>query len=181
MVLIRSSHYIHSLAALKTLHQDFWIARNTTSPLKARSPFPMSSSYPEKPVSMLIPDFVALNSETNPSGPFYIYAKPDPSNDIVTISNFEFNRATRRAAQILRPNRRGLDGEVVALIALSDTVLYQAIVVGLINANLILRIIQISTSVLKKSPFSLRSTQIWVLNSGLRFRTIRVHSPPIVR
>ncbi|KAJ6617577.1 putative aminoadipate reductase [Mycena sp. CBHHK59/15] len=87
--------------------------------------------------SMLIPDVVALNCKLNTTRPFYIYAKPDSTSDTATITHLEFGRATHRAAQILRPNREGSDGQVVALIALSDTVLYQAVVVGLITANFI--------------------------------------------
>ncbi|KAJ7466248.1 putative aminoadipate reductase [Mycena galericulata] len=85
---------------------------------------------------MLIPDVVDLNCRTNPSGPFYIYAKPN-SSDIVTITHLEFSRASHRAANILRPNGEGPAGQAVALIALSDTVLYHAVLVGLITANLI--------------------------------------------
>ncbi|KAJ6568452.1 hypothetical protein B0H10DRAFT_2109334 [Mycena sp. CBHHK59/15] len=76
---------------------------------------------------MRIPDAVALNSRENPDGPLYIYAKEDSCGETVTITNFEFGRAAHRAAQLLRPNREGSDGHVVALIALSDTILYQAI------------------------------------------------------
>ncbi|KAJ7673364.1 hypothetical protein B0H17DRAFT_1083222 [Mycena rosella] len=95
----------------------------------------MSSTSSSTP-TMLIPDAVALNSETNPSGPFYIYAEPE-SSEIVTITHLEFGRASQRAANLLRPNRQGPDGQVVALIALSDSVLYPATMVGLITANCI--------------------------------------------
>ncbi|KAJ7689673.1 acetyl-CoA synthetase-like protein [Mycena rosella] len=95
----------------------------------------MSSTSSSTP-TMLIPDAVALNSETNPSGPFYIYAEPE-SSEIVTITHLEFGRASQRAANLLRPNRQGPDGQVIALIALSDSVLYHATMVGLITANCI--------------------------------------------
>ncbi|KAJ7077669.1 putative aminoadipate reductase, partial [Mycena belliarum] len=87
--------------------------------------------------SMFIPEAIAYQSRTNPAHPFYVYAKPDPSDEIVTITSLEFARATHRAAHLLRPNRNGADGEVVAIIALSDTTLYEALIVGLITANLI--------------------------------------------
>ncbi|KAJ6509744.1 putative aminoadipate reductase [Mycena vulgaris] len=85
---------------------------------------------------MLIPDVVDFNCKTNPSGPFYVYAKPE-SSEIVTITHLEFSRASHRAANILRPNGEGPAGQVVALVALSDTVLYHAVLVGLITANFI--------------------------------------------
>ncbi|KAJ7827451.1 hypothetical protein B0H13DRAFT_2241007 [Mycena leptocephala] len=83
-----------------------------------------------------IPNVVDRNSDTNPTGPFYIYYDPTSSR-IVTITHLEFGRAVSRAAHILRPNRNGSDSEVVAIIALSDTILYQTILVALITANLI--------------------------------------------
>ncbi|KAK7042179.1 Non-canonical non-ribosomal peptide synthetase FUB8 [Favolaschia claudopus] len=85
---------------------------------------------------MLIPDVVELNCKANPSGSFYVFAKPD-SEEIATITHLEFHRATHRAAHVLRPNAYGPPAEVVAMISLSDTVLYHAVVVGLITANLI--------------------------------------------
>ncbi|KAF8160222.1 hypothetical protein K438DRAFT_1985842 [Mycena galopus ATCC 62051] len=85
---------------------------------------------------MFIPDLIAQNSQRDPSRPFYIYAQPD-SKEITTITHLEFGRATHRAANILRPDGEGQNGEVVAIIALSDTVLYQAIVAGLMTANCI--------------------------------------------
>jgi acyl-CoA synthetase (AMP-forming)/AMP-acid ligase II len=86
----------------------------------------------------MIPDIVTLNSETDPSGPFYVYARPE-SNEIVTITHLEFARATHRAANLLRPNGEAPDGRVVAILALSDTVLYHATLVGLMTANLVVR------------------------------------------
>jgi acyl-CoA synthetase (AMP-forming)/AMP-acid ligase II len=88
---------------------------------------------------MLIPDVISLNSKTNPSRPFYIYVNPE-STEITTITNLEFGRATHRSAHLLRPNREGPDGQVVALLALSDTVLYHATVAGLMTAGFIVRV-----------------------------------------
>ncbi|KAJ6473938.1 putative aminoadipate reductase [Mycena vulgaris] len=83
---------------------------------------------------MSIPDLVARNCETDPSRPFYIYAQPG-SEEVTAITHLEFGRATHRAANILRPNREGQNGEVVAVLALSDTVLYHTILVGLMTAG----------------------------------------------
>ncbi|KAJ7916712.1 putative aminoadipate reductase, partial [Mycena leptocephala] len=85
---------------------------------------------------MLIPDIVALNSETDPSRPFYIYANSD-STETITITHLDFFRATQRAANLLRPRDEALDSQVIGLMALSDTVLYHATVVGLMTANFI--------------------------------------------
>jgi hypothetical protein len=88
---------------------------------------------------MFIPYVISLNSKTNPLRPFYIYANPE-STEITTITNLEFGRATHRSAHLLRPNREGPDGQVVALLALSDTVLYHATVAGLMTAGFIVRV-----------------------------------------
>lgn len=88
---------------------------------------------------MLIPDVISLNSKTNSSRPFYIYANLE-STEITTITNLEFGRATHRFAHLLRPNHEGPDGQVVALLALSDTVLYHAAVAGLMTASFIVRV-----------------------------------------
>ncbi|KAJ7845316.1 putative aminoadipate reductase [Mycena leptocephala] len=97
----------------------------------------MSFSHQPDSASLPLSDVVAFNAQTNPQAPLYVYARPAPSAEVVTITHLEFARATHRAAQILRPNREGSDGEVVAIIALSDNVLYQAVVVGLVTAHLI--------------------------------------------
>ncbi|KAJ7487932.1 hypothetical protein FB451DRAFT_1225962 [Mycena latifolia] len=97
----------------------------------------MASSHADLIFSMFIPDVVSLRARTDPTHPVYVYAKPDLSDAIVSITNLEFACAANRVAQALRPNREGADGQVVAIIALADTLLYQALLVGLITANLI--------------------------------------------
>ncbi|KAJ7636417.1 hypothetical protein FB45DRAFT_1138067 [Roridomyces roridus] len=82
------------------------------------------------------PGLVSRNLQQCPFDPCYVYAE---SNDVVTITQLEFGRATHRAAHLLRPNRQGTDDRVVAIIAESDNLLYNAILVGLMTANLIVR------------------------------------------
>ncbi|KAJ6514511.1 hypothetical protein C8R47DRAFT_962145, partial [Mycena vitilis] len=53
------------------------------------------------------------------------------------ITHFEFARATHRVAHLLRPQRDGLDGQVVAIVALTDVLIYQTIVAGCIEAGLV--------------------------------------------
>ncbi|KAJ6455206.1 hypothetical protein C8R45DRAFT_1111581 [Mycena sanguinolenta] len=86
---------------------------------------------------LTIPELVARNCETDPSRPFYIYAQPD-SHEITTITHLEFGRANHRAARFIRPTPEdSKDRPVVAIIVLADTVLYHAIVAGVMTANLI--------------------------------------------
>jgi hypothetical protein len=98
------------------------------------------SSTSLAPEFVRIPDLVGRIWDAEPSRIFYVYAQP-ASDEITTITNLEFGRATHRAAHVLRPNHEGQDGKVVAVLALSDTVLYHAILVGLMTATLIVRVL----------------------------------------
>ncbi|KAJ7181546.1 hypothetical protein C8R43DRAFT_1101377 [Mycena crocata] len=107
---------------------------------------------------MSIAASVALNVTKNPTKPFYIYADADMS-EIVTITHLEFGRATHRAANILRPNGQGPEGQVVAVLALVDTISFHAILAGLLTANLIDS--DIST---KPFPMSPRNSPAGIFN-----------------
>ncbi|KAF7316041.1 Aminoadipate reductase [Mycena indigotica] len=65
-----------------------------------------------------------------------IFSFSDES-DIVNITHWEFARATHRVAHLLRPTRDGPEGEVVAILALVDTLLYQTLFAGCSKAGFI--------------------------------------------
>jgi acyl-coenzyme A synthetase/AMP-(fatty) acid ligase len=67
------------------------------------------------------------------------YSFADQDGHITEISHFEFARAAYRVAHLLRPQRRGPDGQVVAIVALTDVLIYQTIVAGCIVAGLVVR------------------------------------------
>lgn len=98
--------------------------------------------YPRQPVLPPINDTINVHEtiefhwKHNAEIPAFVYNE-DGSSEITEISFLEFGRAVHRAAHILRPNRQGIDGEVVAFIALSDVVVYHAIFVGLMKAGLV--------------------------------------------
>ncbi|KAF7373859.1 General substrate transporter [Mycena sanguinolenta] len=94
-----------------------------------------SESYPWATAPMHAPDIIAWNAENYPTAPCYLFAPIDPSAPAVNVTHLEFSRASQRAAHLLRPNRAGPDDEVVAIIALSDTLVYLAIIAGLMTAN----------------------------------------------
>jgi len=50
-------------------------------------------------------------------------------------SFLEFGRACHRVAQAVRPNRAGPEGKIVALIANTDTILYQALIAGMVRVG----------------------------------------------
>ncbi|KAJ7236073.1 acetyl-CoA synthetase-like protein [Mycena haematopus] len=65
------------------------------------------------------------------------YSFTGEDGKITEISRFEFSRAANRVAHLLRPERRGLDGQVLAIVALTDVLIYQTIVAGSIIAGLV--------------------------------------------
>ena len=96
--------------------------------------------------SVSIPAAVDFHLKHNPDHAFYVFAEPDGT--VRKITYLEFARAAHRAAHALRPvresedaAREGEDGAVVAVIALSDTILYHAITVGLMKAGLVVRFV----------------------------------------
>ncbi|KAG1870690.1 putative aminoadipate reductase [Suillus subalutaceus] len=93
-------------------------------------------NYPPLDGSLFLPELVEFNAQHNSDATFYVYDKPD-SNDLVSISHSDFYRACHRAAQAIGPASAGADKEVVALIANSDTLLYQTVFMGIIFAGLI--------------------------------------------
>ncbi|KAG1835812.1 putative aminoadipate reductase [Suillus subalutaceus] len=86
--------------------------------------------------SLSLPELVEFNAQYNSDVTFFVYDKPD-SNDLVSISHSDFHRACHRAAQAIRKSGAGADKEVVALIGISDTLLYQTVFMGIIFAGLI--------------------------------------------
>ncbi|KAL1690001.1 hypothetical protein GGG16DRAFT_103377 [Schizophyllum commune] len=85
--------------------------------------------------NLSIPAAVDFHLKHNPDFAFYVFTEPDGT--VREIANLEFARAVHRAAHALRPSREGVDGAIVAVIALSDTALYQAVTVGLMKAGLV--------------------------------------------
>ncbi|KAF7340998.1 Acetyl-CoA synthetase-like protein [Mycena sanguinolenta] len=65
-----------------------------------------------------------------------MYAFADEDGHITEVSHFEVARAAHRVAHLLRPGRRGLEGEVVAIVALADVLVYHTIVAGCLVAGL---------------------------------------------
>ncbi|KAL1718570.1 hypothetical protein EV715DRAFT_291179 [Schizophyllum commune] len=103
-----------------------------------------SSTFTYVPLeeNVSIPTAVDFHLKHNPDHAFYVFAEPDGT--VRKITYLEFARAAHRAAHALRPvlegekaSREGEDGAVVAVIALSDTILYHAITVGLMKAGLV--------------------------------------------
>lgn len=89
--------------------------------------------------SVLLPETVDFHTKHNPTGPIYVFIE-DGASDITQVAHLEFGRACDRVAHHVRPGRRGPEREVVGVLALSDSLLYQAIVIGIMRAGFVVRI-----------------------------------------
>ncbi len=84
-----------------------------------------------------VPGLLDFHYTHNTSRPVFVFAKD--GEDITEISFLEFVRASHRLAHIVRPGRTGPDGTVVAVVALADTLVYEAIIAGVVKAGLVVR------------------------------------------
>ncbi|KAF8871770.1 putative aminoadipate reductase [Infundibulicybe gibba] len=85
-----------------------------------------------------IPEAIAFNLDRNAEKPFFVFAQESSElQPVTTITHLEFSRAAHRIAHFIRPRRLGPDGEVVACMALTDSIAYQAVTAGIILAGLV--------------------------------------------
>ncbi|KIJ62360.1 hypothetical protein HYDPIDRAFT_114897 [Hydnomerulius pinastri MD-312] len=98
------------------------------------------SNAPEMPLldgSLLFSDLANFHMQKNGSLPIYVYANDKVPGSTTEITFLEFGRAAHRLAHALRPARQGPEGQVVMLIANTDTLLHHAVVVGMSIAGLV--------------------------------------------
>ncbi|KAJ7486758.1 putative aminoadipate reductase [Mycena latifolia] len=95
----------------------------------------MSTVLPPLDCSLNLSEIIDLHVTNANRGAAYAFA--DDASHITEISQFEFGRAAHRVAHILRPDRRGPEGQVVAIAALTDVLLYQTLVAGCIKAGIV--------------------------------------------
>ena len=108
----------------------------------------------------LLPDLVDFNAEHNPDRPWAVFPKPDGSSEIASVTFSEFAKASHRVAHTARPlgaEHEGRDGEVVALVLQTDSILYIALLAGLIRAGLVVRHIATSLAPLISTTLSTNS------------------------
>ncbi|KAF9477786.1 acetyl-CoA synthetase-like protein [Pholiota conissans] len=92
--------------------------------------------YPPTDYSVTLPEAIDFHRKHNPHHTAYVFSQ-DSHAEPTKISHLEFGRATDRVAHYLRPGRNGQDREVVAFVALSDSLLYQAVTLGITRAGCI--------------------------------------------
>ena len=84
-----------------------------------------------------LPDLADFHAKHNPDRPWFVFPSRDTPEQLVTITYRDMVQASHRVAHILRPNREGLDREVVAVLLHTDTLLYNAVVLGLLRAGFV--------------------------------------------
>ncbi|KAF5318761.1 hypothetical protein D9619_011064 [Psilocybe cf. subviscida] len=108
------------------------------SPIMATSYAPQSRPlvFPPTDGTVTLPEVLDFHNEHQPQRTIFTF-KADGAAAATNISFFEFRRAADRVAHFIRPERCGAEGEIIALVALSDTLLYQAVTVGLTRAGIV--------------------------------------------
>ena len=84
----------------------------------------------------MVTGLIDFHETNNPERPWAFLAS-DRDASIYSVTYREFARATHRVAHALRPGRLGPENEVVGLLIECDSVLYVALLAGMIRAGLI--------------------------------------------
>lgn len=92
-----------------------------------------------------VPELLNFHLEHNPTQPAYVFTPmvhdgKDDQDEPTEISYLELVRASRRGAHLIRPKRAGSDGQVIAMLALSDNIVYQTVAAAIMEAGLIVRL-----------------------------------------
>jgi hypothetical protein len=112
--------------------------------------------YPPLDGTVLLSDLPDFNLQHNPTLPAFVYSPIQ--NSITQISFLEYARACHRVVHAVRPNRAGPEREIVAIIANTDTILYLALIAGMVRAGVVVSTnIYVSCSRLIRVSFCSRS------------------------
>lgn len=99
---------------------------------------PSVPKFPQLDCSLFFHELINFHMQNNPTLPMFAYAG---DQGITEIPFLEFGRAAHRVAHALRPERTGgHDGQVIILIANSDTILHHVVVAGMSIAGLVVSI-----------------------------------------
>ena len=98
--------------------------------------------YPPLDGTITIPETIEFHWQHNADLPVYVFHEDGKdTNDITEITYLEFGRASHRVANLMNCKFPSITGRpVVALMALTDSLLYQAISVGLMKSGFIVRV-----------------------------------------
>jgi acyl-CoA synthetase (AMP-forming)/AMP-acid ligase II len=104
----------------------------------------MSAQIPVHPpldnlsIQPSIPEVLDFHLKHNPDFPIYVFANDD-SEHPTEISMLEYVRAAHRAGAAIRGTDTGNSkpGEIVAIIALLDSIVFSAIITGMMKTGLV--------------------------------------------
>jgi acyl-CoA synthetase (AMP-forming)/AMP-acid ligase II len=87
----------------------------------------------------ILPGLVDFHAQHNPTRPWAVLA-PETGSKTTEISFLEFAKATHHVAHTFRPDSTHADGEMIAMLLDCDTVLYIALIAGLVRAGYVVRV-----------------------------------------
>ena len=98
-----------------------------------------SLTYPPSDIPLNIVEVLDFHTKHNPSASIYTFSE-DGKPGHTEISFLEFGRAVHRVAHHIRPAGTTIvNRETIAFVALSDSLLYQAVTLGIAKAGYIVR------------------------------------------
>ncbi|PPR05125.1 hypothetical protein CVT24_010381 [Panaeolus cyanescens] len=114
------------------------LSRNTGPPIVSFSTMIYSHEFTHPPIdgTLNLTETVDFHAKHNSDLPAFVFCN-DGTDQITEISYFEFSRACHRVAHALQPTPAEGPKPVVAFMALSDSLLYQAITLGMMRAGLV--------------------------------------------
>ena len=86
----------------------------------------------------VMPGFLDFHAKHNPTLE-WVRLAPDGETPAISLTFQEFADATHRVARTFRPDGTPGNGEIVAILVHCDTILYLALIVGLVRAGLKVR------------------------------------------
>ncbi|KAF5366988.1 hypothetical protein D9758_003944 [Tetrapyrgos nigripes] len=98
--------------------------------------FPPSYPSLELNTQPSIPELLDFHLQHNPDFSLYVFADDD-SNGPTEISMLEYIRASHRAGTLIRDAGDSQPGEIIAIIATLDTIVFSAMITGMIKAGLV--------------------------------------------
>lgn len=91
--------------------------------------------------SMNIPDTIDFHQKHNATLPMYVFVGMEHDGETKEVTYLEFGRAIHRVASAIAPTLPFLHASnnrpVIALLALTDSLLYQSIAIGIMKAGFI--------------------------------------------
>lgn len=105
---------------------------------------PVPSSMPPRapvlpPLDITLPETIAFHEKHNPNLPVYVFSK-DGTEGITEVSYAQFAKASRRVPQLLGIQFDLETKPVVAMLALTDTLLYHTILLGMMRIGIVVSV-----------------------------------------